>query len=89
MKLSGKTVLITGSATGIGEAMARLCHAEGANLVIHGKEEEEVRRNINWSLKNLRWDNLFNYGEANEINFENLNGIIGIFGKNFFRGRRL
>lgn len=44
MKLSGKTVLITGSATGIGEAMARLCHAEGANLVIHGKEEKEVRR---------------------------------------------
>ena len=44
MKLSGKTVLITGSATGIGEAMARLCHAEGANVVIHGKEEKEVAR---------------------------------------------
>ena len=44
MKLSGKTVLITGSATGIGEAMARLCHAEGANVVIHGKEEKEVSR---------------------------------------------
>mgnify|MGYP001168144376 FL=1 len=44
MKLSGKTVLITGSATGIGEAMARLCHAQGANLVIHGKGKEEVRR---------------------------------------------
>ncbi|MFP6900638.1 MAG: SDR family NAD(P)-dependent oxidoreductase, partial [Opitutales bacterium] len=44
MKLSGKTVLITGSATGIGEAMARLCHAEGANVVIHGKDEDDVRR---------------------------------------------
>ena len=44
MKLSGKTVIITGSATGIGESMARLCHAEGANVVIHGKEEKEVLR---------------------------------------------
>ncbi|MBO93874.1 MAG: short-chain dehydrogenase [Opitutales bacterium] len=44
MKLAGKTVLITGSATGIGEAMARLCHAEGANVVIHGKEEKEALR---------------------------------------------
>ena len=24
--------------------MARLCHAEGANVVIHGKDEEDVRR---------------------------------------------
>ena len=44
MKLSGKTVLITGSATGIGESIARLCHAEGAKVVIHGKEEKEVLR---------------------------------------------
>ena len=44
MKLSGKTVLITGSATGIGEAMARLCHAEGANVVIHGKNAGEAQR---------------------------------------------
>lgn len=44
MKLADKTVLITGSATGIGEAMARLCHAEGANVVIHGKDKEDVER---------------------------------------------
>ena len=47
------------------------------------EDEEEVRRNINWKLKSLKWDNLFNYGEGNSINFENLAGIIGIFGKNF------
>ena len=44
MDLAGKCILITGSATGIGEAMARLCHAKGANVVIHGKEEEDARR---------------------------------------------
>ena len=40
-------------------------------------------RNVEWSLKKMEWDNLFNYGEGNEINFEKLNGVVGIFGKNY------
>jgi len=47
------------------------------------EEEEEVSRNVNWSLKSFEWDNLFNYGEDNRVNFERLNGIVGIFGKNY------
>tara|TARA_Y100000592_G_scaffold11784_1_gene16614 strand:+ start:15050 stop:18211 length:3162 start_codon:yes stop_codon:yes gene_type:complete len=47
------------------------------------EQNEEVGRNINWRLRKIEWDNLFNYGEGNSINFENLNGIIGIFGKNY------
>ena len=47
------------------------------------EEGEEVARNINWKLKSIEWDNLFNYGKSNKINFENLNGVVGIFGKNF------
>lgn len=47
------------------------------------EKEEDVRRNINWKLKKLEWDNLFNYGESNSINFENLSGVVGILGKNF------
>ena len=31
----------------------------------------------------MEWNNLFNYGEDNSIDFDKLNGIIGIFGKNF------
>ena len=46
-------------------------------------EEEEVGRNVHWSVKSLEWDNLFNYGEANTIDFNNLEGTVGIFGKNF------
>jgi len=42
-----------------------------------------VARNVHWKIKTLKWDNLFNYGEGNQINFENLGGTIGIFGKNF------
>ena len=47
------------------------------------EEDEEVARNINWHLKSVEWDNLFNYGESNKIDFEKLNGVVGIFGKNF------
>ena len=47
------------------------------------EKEEETRRNINWRLKKLEWDNLFNYGESNSISFANLNGVVGILGKNF------
>ena len=47
------------------------------------EEGEEVSRNVNWKLNKFEWDNLFNYGEGNSINFERLNGTVGIFGKNF------
>lgn len=47
------------------------------------EQDEEVARNVKWSLKGLTWNNLFNYGEDNSVNFEKLKGIVGIFGKNF------
>ena len=47
------------------------------------EENEEVARNVNWKLKTFKWDNLFNYGTGNEIDFAALNGVVGIFGKNF------
>ena len=47
------------------------------------EEKEEVLRNVNWKIRSLKFDNLFNYGEDNAVDFANLNGIVGIFGKNF------
>ena len=47
------------------------------------EENEEIMRNVNWRLRSLEWDNLFNYGENNRIDFDNVEGIIGIFGKNY------
>jgi 3-oxoacyl-[acyl-carrier protein] reductase len=38
LKLSGKRALVTGSTTGIGEAIARLLAAEGASVAIHGRD---------------------------------------------------
>lgn len=47
------------------------------------EENEEIQRNINWKLSHVNWDNLFNYGEDNNIDFKKLQGIVGIFGKNY------
>ena len=43
---------------------------------------DERLTNAKWSIKNLNWDNTYGYGEGNTINFENFEGITGIFGKN-------
>lgn len=47
------------------------------------KSYEEEARNVNFKVVKMSWDNLFNYGEENHLNFSPLNGVVGIFGKNF------
>ena len=39
-------------------------------------------RNIKWSIKKIEFENTFSYGKENLINFDSLNGIIGLFGRN-------
>lgn len=41
--LEGKVVLVTGSTTGIGKAIARRCVDEGARVMIHGLSKEKAR----------------------------------------------
>ena len=50
---------------------------------VAAEQTEEVARNVKWKLKRFKWDNLFNYGAKNEINFSKLRGLVGIFGKNY------
>lgn len=45
--------------------------------------QSDVSRNVTWSLQNMTWDYLFNYGKGNSIDFTKLNGLVGIFGKNY------
>ncbi|MCO5236254.1 MAG: SDR family oxidoreductase [Chitinophagaceae bacterium] len=40
MRLQNKVIIITGSCTGIGKAIAQRCVQEGARVVIHGLEKE-------------------------------------------------
>ena len=45
-------------------------------------DSDTLVRNTKWSLRDLKFDNTFTYGEGNMINFEQLHGIVGIFGPN-------
>ena len=39
-------------------------------------------RNLKWSLKEMKFSNTFAYGKNNKIDFSNLSGIVGLFGRN-------
>jgi len=43
MNMGGKTVLITGSTDGVGRYVAKRLAADGANVLIHGRDEERAR----------------------------------------------
>lgn len=43
-KLKGKTVVVTGASSGIGEALARECAACGARVVLGARSEEKLQR---------------------------------------------
>ena len=40
MRLKDKVIIVTGSTTGIGEAIARRCVANGAAVLVHGRNQE-------------------------------------------------
>ena len=42
-----------------------------------------VSRNVVWDIKKMEWNYLFNYGKGNTLDFSKLNGLVGIFGKNY------
>lgn len=46
------------------------------------EKNEDVTRDVFWSLKSLAWSNLFNYGEDNFIDFSKIKGINGLFAPN-------
>jgi 3-oxoacyl-[acyl-carrier protein] reductase len=44
LKLKGRRALVTGSSSGIGEAIARMLAAEGALVVVHGRDRERATK---------------------------------------------
>lgn len=44
MRLKDKVIIVTGSTQGIGESIARRCVAEGARVVIHGRDERRAQK---------------------------------------------
>ena len=41
-ELNGKKALVTGASGGIGEAVARMLHAQGATVGLHGTRQEKL-----------------------------------------------
>lgn len=53
------------------------------NREINSKiEHDDQSRNINWRPLVFKFSNMFSYGEDNEINFADMNGLYGIFAPN-------
>lgn len=48
------------------------------NKIVH----DDQSRNIHWRPLNFKFSNMFSYGEDNEINFTDMQGIYGIFAAN-------
>jgi len=43
-RMENRTILVTGSSTGVGESTARLCAAEGARVMVHGRDEARAKQ---------------------------------------------
>ena len=52
MRLQDKVIIVTGSTTGIGKAIAKRCVEEGAKVVLHGLEEDWGNEVLNEIGKN-------------------------------------
>ena len=70
MRLQGKVIIITGSTTGIGKAIAIRCVAEGARVVITGLEEawgKEVLAALGNENAVLHIEDICNEGAAERL----------------------
>ncbi|KAI6218805.1 Oxidoreductase, short chain dehydrogenase/reductase family protein [Aphelenchoides besseyi] len=52
MSFKGKVVIVTGSSSGIGQSTAELFAAKGANVTIHGQNEERLQKTVELLKKN-------------------------------------
>ena len=46
------------------------------------EQKEDMARGVNWRITKMGWNNLYNYGEGNVIDFSQVKGLTGIFAPN-------
>jgi 3-oxoacyl-[acyl-carrier protein] reductase len=56
MKLQQKCALVTGSTSGIGEAIAKTLAEEGVKVVVHGRREAEAKRVMDFAIGDIATD---------------------------------
>ncbi|HEU5148191.1 MAG TPA: SDR family oxidoreductase [Chryseosolibacter sp.] len=70
MRLQNKVIIVTGSTTGIGKAIAVKCVSEGASVVIHGLEEDpgqQVLKEIGSDRATLHIEDITAEGAAQRL----------------------
>ncbi|MBY5957146.1 SDR family oxidoreductase [Membranicola marinus] len=76
MRLQDKVVLVTGSTTGIGKAIARKCVEEGARVIVHGRDKssgEDVVKELGVNKTLLVLDDLSDGASARRIIDQSVN----------------
>ncbi|PSR52776.1 short-chain dehydrogenase [Adhaeribacter arboris] len=80
MRLQNKVIIVTGSCTGIGKAIAERCVAEGAQVIIHGLEKElgeEVVERLGSCNATLHIEDLTSPGASQRL----VNLALEVFGR--------
>jgi len=93
MLLESKTVIITGAGGGLGEGIARVCHREGANVVlcdIRGPQAEQVARSLGERAVGILCDvrhpdDLERLVDAALERFGRIDGLVNNAGANFVK----
>jgi 3-hydroxybutyrate dehydrogenase len=91
--LGNKTILVTGAAGGLGEGIARVCHREGANVVIsdiRGEGAKEVAKSLGERALGLSCDvrkteDLVRLVEESVQRFGRIDGLVNNAGANFVK----
>lgn len=89
--VQGKTVIVTGAGGGLGEGIARVCHREGANVVIadvRGEAAQQVAQSLGARALAVtcdvrRDDDLTHLVEATISAFGRVDGLVNNAGVNF------
>lgn len=66
-RLKGKSVVITGGTKGIGKGIARMIAAEGANLVIGGRNERDGRKFVDEISSLYGTEAVFIHGDLSQV----------------------
>lgn len=93
MLLKDKTIVVTGAAGGLGEAIARVCHREGANVVVadlRGDGAAAVARSLGDGAFSVacdmrRDDDLARLVEQASARFGRIDGLVNNAGVNFVK----